>query len=129
MSVVDWLCIAATVVIIGLLFISFKGEAQTPPAATVKWVMPTQYNDDSALPLADIAKSTVKWPGGSLDVPAPTASASVPVPCGDRVFTVTVTTKATAKYPNATSGDSAQVTFATGVTCAPKAPTGIEATR
>ena len=94
--------------------------------ATVSWVMPTQHVDGSALPLSDIAKSTIKWSGGSLDVAGPATTATVPVPCGDRVFSVSVTTKAGAKYPSVASDDSDAVTYASGVTCRPKAPTAVE---
>jgi hypothetical protein len=47
------------------------------------------------------------------------------VACGAVSFTVSVTTTATAMYPNATSGQSNAVPYATGVTCAPNPPTGL----
>lgn len=100
--------------------------------ATVSFDPVTQYVDNSPLPATDVLKYTVKWSGGFQDAATPTACGSklcvdVPVLCGNRTFTVTVTTKSTALYPNTTSGDSNSVAYASGVSCAPKAPTGVTA--
>lgn len=109
-------------------------------SATVSWTMPTQYTDGSTLPASDIASATIAWapvagqsgPSGSLTV-TPAAgstlvpsSAVVPVPCGNTSFTVAITTTATAKYANASSAQSQPpVAYATGVSCVPKAVTGV----
>ena len=102
-------------------------------SANVSWTAPTQYTDSSTLPATDIASYTISWaptsgqtgPSGSLSVTAPALTATVPVPCGNTTFTVTVTTTATAKYPSETSAPSSAVPYATGVTCGPKAVTGV----
>lgn len=109
--------------------------------STVSWVLPTAYNDctpapcnGSALSLSEIKNSTVTWtagvgggPTGSLTVNGSVTTASVPVPCGSVVFSVSVTTTAAAKYPSATSAAAGFVTYASGVTCAPNPPTGVTA--
>lgn len=101
--------------------------------ADVSWVMPTVYQDGTALPVADIASTTISWapatgqegPSGSVTVTSPGTSAVVPVACGEVTFTAAVTTTASAKYPNATSGPSNGVPYATGVTCKPNPPSGL----
>lgn len=101
--------------------------------ANVSWTAPTQYTDNSALPATDIDHYTITWapatgqsgPSGSLNVAGNLTSTTVPVACGNTSFTVSVTTSATAKYPNATSAPSNLVPYATGVTCGPKAVTGV----
>lgn len=101
--------------------------------ANVSWSAPTQYTDGSTLAPSDIDHFTISWapaagqPGvsGSQQVPATATTATVPVPCGSTGFTVTVTTTATAKYPNATSAPNSPVPYASGVTCGPKAVTGV----
>lgn len=104
-----------------------------PPSANVSWTDPTAYVDGNALSSADIDHYTVTWSsvktglaGGSLTVKAPaTFPVVVPLSCGDYSFTVTVTTGASALYPNATSSPAGPVTFATGVTCAPNPVSGL----
>lgn len=125
-----------------LLFVVAFGGLLASPAfgagtsASVTWSNPTQYTDGSALPASDIAFLTisaceVNSPGtcikqqvnpSSGTVPT---SAVVPVVCGQYDFIITVTTTANATYPNATSGPSTVVPYASGVSCAPKAVTGL----
>ena len=99
--------------------------------AKVSWIAPTSYTDASLLPATDIASYTVKWgpssglvgPSGSATVT--TNSAVIPVACGSVSFIVSVTTTATALYPNATSASSSAVPYATGIACVPNPPSGI----
>jgi hypothetical protein len=102
--------------------------------ANVSWTPPTQYMDGSALPATDIDHYTIAWapvagqsgPSGSQTVLASASQpAVVPVACGQVTFTITATTGAAAKYPNATSGASNAVPYVTGVTCAPNPPSGL----
>lgn len=100
--------------------------------ATAKcfWSVPTLYTDGSPLPASDIDHYTLTWapvsgqtgPAGSLNIPAGTLSAPVTVACGSTSFNVSVTTTATAKYPNVTSAPAGPVPFASGVSCAPQSP-------
>jgi hypothetical protein len=104
--------------------------------ANVTWTNPTQYTDSTSLPATDIAYLTIQAcevnsPGTCIvqkvtpvNGTVPT-SAVVPVVCGQYDFNITVTTTATATYPNATSGPSAIVPYASGVSCTPKVVTGL----
>lgn len=102
-------------------------------SATVSWVAPATYNDGSTVPSTDIDHYTLSWapvgsqagPSGSVNVTS--TSAVVAVPCGSTSFSVTVTTSATAKYPNVTSGPDGPVSYASGVTCTINPPTGLAA--
>jgi hypothetical protein len=108
--------------------------------ANVSWTAPTAYVDGTALAASDIASYTVSWapatgqagPSGSLKVSPAAGStavptlATVPVACGDVTFTVTVTTTASAHYPNMTSAPSSPVPYATGAQCVPNPPTGVQ---
>jgi len=60
----------------------------------------------------------------SVQVKAPLLSATVPALCGTVNFTVSVTTSASAKYPNATSTPAGPVPFVSSATCvgAPNPP-------
>jgi len=117
--------------LLGLLFAPLAMTAGT--TATVEFFPVTQYVDGAAIPASDILKYTVKWQGGSQDSAAPAVCSDkpgklcieVPVPCGDRLFVVTVTTKPTAKYPNSTADDSSSASYISGVACRPKAVTGV----
>lgn len=106
--------------------------------ANLTWTNPTQYTDATALPVGDIAYLTIL----ACEVNAPETcitqkvtpnngtvptTAVVPVVCGQYDFTIKVTTTATAVYPNATSGPSNIVPYASGVNCGPKAVTGLAA--
>lgn len=100
--------------------------------ATVGWSAVTTYTDGTPAPAADLKSYTVAWsaaasggPSGQLTVPGSATTAVVPVGCGGVTFTVTVTTTATAKYPNITSNPSASVGYATGITCTINPPTGV----
>lgn len=101
--------------------------------ANVSWTAPTTYTDGETLAASDLAYYTIAWsplstggaPAGMLKVIAPAITATVPVPCGGENFTVSVTTSATAKYPNATSAPSGAVPYASGVACTPNPPTGL----
>lgn len=116
-----------------LLFSAIALPAGT--TATVSFPPVTEYTDNTPMPAADVLKYTVKWLGGFVDVTSPVMCPTgglicvpVPVPCGDRAFTVTVTTKASAKYSSATAADSAPpAAYASGVTCGPKAVVGVSA--
>lgn len=100
--------------------------------ATVTWAPPTQYTDGSPLPAGDIKSYTIKWtrPGnaavvGSVVVPAPALTVQAPTPCGDYQFTASVTTTATAKFPNETSSEVGPLPYASGIGCAPNPPAGV----
>ncbi len=94
--------------------------------ANLSWTAPTAYLDGTAMPASDIASYTVTYVYGGKTVtanfPAGTLSTTVSVPCGSTSFEVDVTTTATAVYPNAVSGQSNVVPYASGVACAPMAP-------
>lgn len=95
-------------------------------SATVSWVAPTAYTDSSALPAGDIAFYTLTWDnGGSVKVTG--LQSLVTIPCGSTHFSVTVTTTATAAYPNATSSAAGPIPYATGIACAPNPPSGLAA--
>lgn len=116
--------------VLGLLLASAAQAAGT--TATLSWVLPTTYSDTSALPTTDIAYVTIQWTLGGVAQTqkvstAPMTSATVNVPCGSVTFDVLVTTTATAKYPNATSGPSNSVPYATGVQCVPNPASGLTA--
>jgi hypothetical protein len=110
-------CIYAFAMTTGLAFAA-------GPTANVSWSAPVTYVDGSAMPATDIAFYTVKWGSNSKQVT--TLSTTADVICGSASFTVSITTKTTAKYPNATSSDAGPVSYATGVTCAPNPPTGLQ---
>jgi hypothetical protein len=99
-------------------------------SANLSWIAPTTYSDGSTLPATDIALYTIQWTGGNAQVHtqivnAPALAAVVNVPCGSASFSVTVTTTATAAYPNATSVPAGPVPYATGVTCQPNPVSGL----
>jgi hypothetical protein len=96
-------------------------------SATVTWSAPAAYAEDTALPATDIDHYTLSWvpaagagPSGSVDVKALTAV--IPVTCGSVLFSVTVTTTASAVYPNTTSAPVGPVPYASGIACAPNPP-------
>lgn len=91
------------------------------PSYTISWQAPTQYIDNTALPATDIAFYTVTINGVPQKVTGALQLAST-VPCGNAILTVSVTTTATAKYPNAVSDPAGPVTYASGVTCKPNPP-------
>lgn len=101
--------------------------------ANLTWTAPTAYTDGTSLPAADLDHYTISWapaagqsgPTGSTTVAGNLTAATVPVPCGQVSFTLTVTTGASAHYPNATSGPAGPVPYVTGVTCQPNPPTGL----
>lgn len=99
--------------------------------ANLAWTAPTAYLDGTTLPAADIAFYTVSYTfAGQAQtkvVNAPSVTTTVPVPCGGTTFSVSITTKSTAVYPNATSGSSNQVPYASGVSCVPNAPSNLTA--
>lgn len=83
--------------------------------ATISWTPVTSYTDDTPLPASDIASYTVSWAGkinGSQTVAAPATSVVVNVDPATVSFTVTLTTKPTAHYPNTTSSPGVPVTKA-----------------
>ena len=104
-------------------------------SAKVSWTAPTAYVDGTALPLSDLDHYTLSWapatgqagPSGSLTVAGNLSSVTVPVACGSTSFSLTVTTGAAAKYPNATSAPAGPVPYVTGVTCAPNPPAALTA--
>lgn len=119
--------------------------AAAVPTANVSWVAPTQYDDNSPLAATDIAYYTVVACPGS-EIPAapgcltqkvspatagaapPTTLTGMPLVCGSYTISVTVTTTASAKYPNETSGPSTAVPLVTSVSCSPNPPSGVTAT-
>jgi len=119
----------AVVFLLGWLVALGAGTNGTQ-TANLSWTAPSQYTDGTNLSLSDIAFYTVQWTtaGGATQtkvVNAPTVTATVAALCGTANFTVTVTTSATAVYPNATSAPSGPVPFVSSVTCAPNPVTGL----
>ncbi len=100
--------------------------------ANVSWVAPVLYTDGTTLTPSEIDHYTINWTLGGISqsqsAPAGTTSAVVTVNCGSTSFDIQVTTTATARYPNAMSGHSALVPYATGVQCVPTPPTGLKVT-
>jgi hypothetical protein len=103
--------------------------------ANLKWTAPTSYVDGTSLAAADLDHYTITWapasgqagPSGSITVAGSLTATTVPVACGQVTFSITVTTTASALYPNATSGPSSPAPYVTGITCVPKAPAGLTA--
>lgn len=103
--------------------------------AHLSWSAPTTYNDTSPLPATDIDHYTLTWapptgqpgPSGSVNVPGTATTATAPIPCGNTTFTLSVTTTATAKYPNATSAPTSPIPYASNISCTPNPPTGLVA--
>lgn len=103
--------------------------------ANLTWSAPTAYVDGTPLPAGDIDHYTATWspaagqtgPSGSETIPGTAVAATAPVPCGATTFVITVTTTATAHYPNATSGPSSQAPYVSGVQCSPNPPGGLAA--
>ncbi len=100
--------------------------------ANLSWSAPPTYTDSEAMPAGDIGYYTIFWTpvagggpaAGSLKVTGAT-SAVVPVPCGGETFSVSVTTSASAKYPNSSSAPSSAVPYASGIACTPNPPAGL----
>lgn len=118
--------------LIALLLTSLALAASTngTQTATVSWTAPTQYTDGTALAATDIASYTVTYQTAtsavkSLTVPAGTLTTTVAALCGTANFSVTVTTTATAVYPNATSSPAGPVPFVSSVNCVPNSPSGL----
>jgi hypothetical protein len=106
--------------------------AQSVPTATVSWLGPVKYTDTSLVSVNDLDHYTLTWtattaggPSGSMSLPGAALSAIVPFPCGSATFAITVTTTASSKYPNATSGASSPVIFDSGVACATNPPSDL----
>jgi hypothetical protein len=105
-------------------------------AANLSWTVPTTYTDGEALPASQIAFYTINYapatgqagPAGTLKVSPPATTATVPVLCGSTSFTISVTTTASATYPNASSAQSSAVPYVTSITCTPNTPTGLTVT-
>lgn len=98
--------------------------------ATVAWTAPTAYSNGAALPASDIKNYTISWSrtaGGAVvgSLTATSSPVSVPVPCDGLVFSATVTTTATALYPNATSVPSNNAPYTSGIVCTPGPPTSV----
>lgn len=105
---------------------------QVSSGASVSWLAPTTYADTSVIAAGELDHYTISWtstapggPSGSLTVPGTALAAVVPLSCGAANFAVTVTTTASAKYPNATSGPAGPVLWDSKVVCAPNPPTGL----
>lgn len=102
-------------------------------SANVKWIAPTAYTDGSAVAAGDLDHYTLSWapatgqagPTGSVTIAGNLTAATVPVACGEVTFTISVTTSASARYPNVTSGPGGAVPYVTGVTCTVNPPTGL----
>lgn len=133
MKRLDLFSIGSAIVLIVLLVLA-AGCSNAPAAASdtqdnLSWTMPTQNTDGSALPLADIAKTTVVWgtqPGGpytagSQDVAAPATSVTLTrTGAGTRCYKVNVTTTAAkGSVAGLFSAEGCKTVFAT-----PNAPTG-----
>lgn len=133
MKRLDLFSVGSAIVLIVLLALA-AGCSNAPAAANdtqdnLSWTMPTQNTDGSALPLADIAKTTVVWgtaPGGpytagSVDVAAPATSVTLTrTGAGTRCYKVNVTTTAAkGSVAGLFSAEGCKTVFAT-----PNAPTG-----
>lgn len=124
-------------VLAGVAALSLAVVYAAGSSAQVSWTAPTAYNEGSALPAGDIASYTVTWvgisgpqgpgPSGSLVVKAPATSAVLPVACGSVNVSVSVTTSASAKYPNAMSDPAGPVAYASGLVCKPNPPGALAA--
>jgi hypothetical protein len=98
--------------------------------ANLSWSAPTAYLDGTTLPASDIASYTITYqssasataPVHTLSFPAGTLSTTVAALCSSTNFTITVTTTASAVYPNATSSQGGPVPFVSSVNCAPNPP-------
>lgn len=119
-------------VLILLPIIAVASAVASGITANVSWVAPTQYTDGTALAASDIDHYTVSAcevnaPGTCVTatIKAPATTGTLAVVCSQYDFTVTVTTGANATYPNATSSPSSVVPYASGVSCTPKAVTGV----
>lgn len=119
--------------LVALLLTSLALAASTngTQTATVSWTAPTQYTDGTTLAATDIANYTVSYVTAAsstpktVSVPAGTLTTTVAALCGTANFSVTVTTTATAVYPNATSSPGGPVPFVSSVNCVPNAPGGL----
>jgi hypothetical protein len=117
----------------GLLALVACSDAPAAGSSTqdeVSWTMPTQTTDGAALPLSDIAKTTVVWgtaPGGpytagTQDVAAPATSVTLSRSgAGTRCYKINVTTTAAkGSVPSAFSPEGCKTVFA-----APNPPTNL----
>lgn len=116
-------------VMMGAVLVTF---GQSPLTATVSWLAPTQNVDTTALNPGDIDHYTLTWtatsaggPSGSMNVPGSALSVIVPFGCGQANFTISATTSASARYPNATSGSTSPVFYDSQVKCASNPPAGL----
>lgn len=122
--------VGAVMAVLAAIGIYNNAETQTP-TWNVSATMPTQYMDNSALPVTDLASYTVVWKlnGGATQTKvvstgiAATVSTTIPKELGTTCVAMFVTTKATARSPNSSSTQTADVcaTFA-GI---PKVPTDL----
>ncbi|MGH9760625.1 MAG: hypothetical protein ACREDR_01225 [Blastocatellia bacterium] len=111
------------ILFLALITVSFA----TGNSATLTWTAPTAYTSGEALPAIDIAFYTISWGNGasSVKVLAPALTTVVTVPCGSTNFVATVTTSATALYPNSTSASTNQIPYVTGIGCVPNPPAAL----
>lgn len=128
-SIWSWLVAAALAV---AAFFGYEADSAAPPTTDiVSWTMPAQYVGGAALPLADIAKTTVVWgtvPGGpysnSQDVMAPATSVTLARAgdgTGTRCYKAAVTTTAARGSMSSQYTDEVCKT----VHAPPSAPTGL----
>lgn len=104
-----------------------KAEAQVV-TDTVTWVLPTQRTDGSALPVGEIAKTTIAW-GTSAAGPFPNVQ-DVAAPGTSHVFTRSSPGLGTRCYTAFVTDTEGRVSGSTGPVCktvkaAPNAPTGL----
>jgi hypothetical protein len=126
-----------------LVAVAILGAAMFAPRAlaagtnaNLTWTNPSTYTDESPLPASEIREILIEWRRtaagpvvGSVRVAGAPQSHTVPgLACGDFVFTVSVVTTASARYPSTTSDPSSPPSaYATGIACRPKAATGVTA--
>lgn len=107
--------------LLALLALSSAAALAAGTTANISWSPSYVYTDGSTMPVSDIASFTIRWDnGGSLTVNAPvTFPVTVPVPCGDRAFTVQINAKSTAKYTGTSDPSAPPATYSSGVVCKP----------
>lgn len=120
----------ALLLVLALMFGVSQYAHATGDTARIVVTLPTQYDDDSALPVTDIAEVRLQWFRRNSSIliaersvsPAQLTFDLPGLKCGDYDFKAFVLTNATAKFPNTGGKNVAETPYATGVACSPKAP-------